>query len=148
MNEQQRLLEAGASKKRPIDPKAKNPFVENNILKKSLLNLTPIKITSKPWGHESLIIKSTPNIQLKLLHIKKDEQLSLQYHNNKAEFLICLQGKATAFGTQNIYCPGDYLYLAPKTIHRITALDDCVFVELSQGKDSDIVRLDDKYGRP
>ena len=114
---------------------------------KDLLNLTPMKITPKPWGHESLIAISAPNIQLKLLHIKKDQQLSLQYHNNKVEFLICLKGRATAFGTQNIYTQGDYLYLKPKTIHRITALDDCVFIELSQGKDSDIVRLDDKYER-
>ena len=118
---------------------------------KSLLNLPPIKITPKPWGHESLIATHTTHhnhiAQLKLLHINKNQQLSLQYHNQKAEFLICLKGRAAVYGTQNIYTQGDYLYLMPKTVHRITALDDCVFVELSQGTDSDIVRLDDKYGR-
>lgn len=118
-----------------------------NDITKSLSNLNPIKITKKPWGSESLISKFAPNIQLKLLYIKKNESLSLQYHLNKAEFLICLQGKAAMFGTQNIYVPGDYLYLVPKTVHRIMALDDCVFIELSRGEDSDIIRLDDKYGR-
>ena len=122
-----------------------------NDIKKSLSNLNPIKTTRKPWGHESLIssiaIQSLHLVQLKLLYINKGEQLSLQYHNKKAEFLICLQGKAIMFSTQSIYCPGDYLYLAPKTEHRITALDDCIFIELSQGKDEDIVRLEDKYGR-
>ena len=117
---------------------------------KDFINLIPIKITKKPWGSESLISTHTTqnySVQLKLLYIKKDEQLSLQYHNQKAEFMICLKGKATLFGTQKIYSPGDYLYLAPKTIHRITALDACIFIELSQGKDSDIIRLEDKYGR-
>lgn len=122
-----------------------------NDIKKSLSNLNPIKTTRKPWGHESLIssiiIQNLHLVQLKLLYIKKGEQLSLQYHNNKAEFLICLQGKAAMFGTQDFYNPGDYLYLAPKTVHRIIALDDCIFIELSKGTDEDIVRLDDKYGR-
>lgn len=118
-----------------------------NDIKKFLSNLNPIKITTKPWGSESLILKSASNVQLKLLYIKKNESLSLQYHLNKAEFMICLKGKAAMFGTQNIYTPGDYLYLAPKTVHRITALDDCVFIELSRGRDEDIVRLDDKYNR-
>ena len=114
-----------------------NPFTD----------LPPIKITPKPWGRESLISKSDPNIQLKLLHINKGEQLSLQYHNQKAEFMICLQGKAVMYGTQKLYIPGDYIYLSPKTVHRITALDNCIFIELSSGDDKDIVRLDDKYGR-
>ena len=113
----------------------------------NLNNLNPIKITKKPWGKELLIFNPIPNTQLKLLHIKKGEQLSLQYHKYKAEFMVCLEGESKMFGSEIIYCPGDYLYIAPKTAHRITALTDCVFIELSQGDDKDIVRLEDKYNR-
>jgi quercetin dioxygenase-like cupin family protein len=110
-------------------------------------NIRPIKIIEKPWGHEFLLAKPNPQIQLKTLHIKKGERLSLQYHKFKAEFMICLEGEFQMSGSSDIYKEGDYFYIAPKTVHRIIAIKDTVIIELSIGSDKDIVRLDDKYGR-
>jgi quercetin dioxygenase-like cupin family protein len=51
-----------------------------------------------------------------------------------------------ALTTQEMH-PGDSVHVAPKTVHRMTAIDDCDVLEVSTPELDDVVRLDDRYGR-
>lgn len=106
-------------------------------------------ITKKPWGIEKLLYKKR-KVRFKLLHIAANEILSLQFHREKKEFLVCATGQAyiNHLTDEDVFFnTGDCLYIGPKQLHRIYAIKDCVFAELSVGDDSDIVRIEDKYGR-
>src|SRR5206468_3176555 len=48
-------------------------------------------LVPKPWGHE-LIWARTDRYVGKILHIKKGESLSLQYHRQKDETIMVLSG--------------------------------------------------------
>jgi mannose-6-phosphate isomerase len=43
--------------------------------------------------------------------------------------------------------PGDRLHIAPRTIHRMTAIEDSDIFEVSTPELDDVVRLEDRYGR-
>ena len=43
--------------------------------------------------------------------------------------------------------PGERIHVAPGTVHRMTALDDCTLIEVSTPELDDVVRLEDRYGR-
>ena len=43
--------------------------------------------------------------------------------------------------------PGDRVHVTPKTVHRMTALEDCDIFEVSTPELDDVVRLEDRYGR-
>ncbi len=43
--------------------------------------------------------------------------------------------------------PGERVHITAKTVHRMTALDDCDIIEVSTPELDDVVRLEDRYGR-
>ena len=43
--------------------------------------------------------------------------------------------------------PGDSIHVLPKTVHRMTAIEDCDVLEASTPELDDVVRLEDRYGR-
>ena len=43
--------------------------------------------------------------------------------------------------------PGDTFRFRPGTVHRLSALEDTLVVEVSTPELDDVVRLDDAYGR-
>jgi len=43
--------------------------------------------------------------------------------------------------------PGEGVHIAPKTIHRMTAIEDSELFEVSTPELHDVVRLEDRYGR-
>jgi mannose-6-phosphate isomerase len=43
--------------------------------------------------------------------------------------------------------PGDAVHVAPPTVHRMTAIEDCDVFEVSTPELDDVVRLKDRYGR-
>jgi mannose-6-phosphate isomerase len=102
----------------------------------------------KPWGHE-LIVHHTENYVVKELHVLSGKRLSLQYHQQKEETMILLSGKAILdVPTGSIIMSKMYpIYLFPKTIHRLTSIEDCVVIEVSTPELDDVVRLEDDYGR-
>ena len=109
----------------------------------------------KPWGYE-LIWARTDRYVGKVLHVKKGESLSLQYHNVKDETIL-LQSGRLLFETrpagqdgdlrQVDMKPGDVFHITPGTLHRMTAVEDCDIVEVSTPELDDVVRLEDRYGR-
>jgi mannose-6-phosphate isomerase len=113
------------------------------------------KRVDKPWGHE-VWWASTERYVGKLLHVRKGESLSLQYHRVKDETILVQSGRllfetraagATGELTRREMGPGDAFHITPGTVHRMTGIDDCDIVEVSTPELDDVVRLEDRYGR-
>src|SRR5688572_24672629 len=111
------------------------------------------RTVDKPWGHE-LIRAVTDRYVGKILHIKKGQSLSLQYHVKKDETVMVLTGKLAftyyADGeTPRVseLGPREPFHVVPGLRHRMVALEDTDVVEVSTTELDDVVRLEDKYGR-
>jgi mannose-6-phosphate isomerase len=113
------------------------------------------KRVEKPWGYE-IWWATTERYVGKLLHVKKGESLSLQYHKVKDETILVQAGRllfefrSVADGgdlEQLEMGPGDSFHITPGTIHRMTGIEDCDIVEVSTPELQDVVRLEDRYGR-
>lgn len=107
--------------------------------------------TKRPWGAFTTFTHNEIST-VKILHIYKGEEFSLQYHNNREEFWKILKGNPEVTVGDKIESAheGDEFYVAAHTNHRISAPDDDVTVlEISFGEfdEDDIVRLEDKYNR-
>jgi len=107
----------------------------------------------KPWGHE-LRWAITDRYAGKILHVRKGEALSLQYHERKDEFQYVISGEVEIELGPSEHAmvkrrmgPGDTLRITPGTRHRITALADTDIFEVSSPEIDDVVRLEDRYGR-
>jgi mannose-6-phosphate isomerase-like protein (cupin superfamily) len=109
-------------------------------------------IVEKPWGHE-LIWAHTSRYVGKVLHIKKGESLSYQYHVVKDETIRLLSG-VMEMDVENDgqreklrMEPGDCLHITPGMKHRMIAVEECDVLEVSTPELDDVVRLEDRYGR-
>ena len=116
------------------------------------MKLTPTRV-EKPWGHE-LIWAETEEYVGKILHIRGGEALSLQYHEQKDETIHLLSGEmrfeagASPDELEDIDLKaGESYHVRAGTIHRIIAVTDCDVLEASTPRLSDVVRLEDRYGR-
>ena len=106
----------------------------------------------KPWGYE-LHWAKTERYVGKLIHVKAGHALSLQYHNLKDETIYLHSGRLLLEiqeGTERVMREmrsGERVRIKPKTIHRMTAIDDSDIFEVSTPELHDVVRLEDRYGR-
>ena len=107
----------------------------------------------KPWGWE-LVWAEAEDYVGKLLFVRAGESLSLQYHEAKDESWLVQEGRARlelgALGNELEaveIVPGDAFRYRPGTVHRVTALEDTLVVEVSTPHLDDVVRLEDRYGR-
>lgn len=116
------------------------------------LDIQSVQRVHKPWGYE-LIFARTDAYVGKILHVKKGEALSLQYHIEKEETLFCASGRVKLYVEMDgewreiDFAPGDAFHIPPRLIHRIEALEDSEIFEVSTPELDDVVRLDDRYGR-
>ncbi|WP_423461860.1 cupin domain-containing protein [Promicromonospora sp. MS192] len=111
----------------------------------------------KPWGRESIFAAFEGLYVGKIIEVRGGESLSLQYHVNKTETITVLRGTGKVeYGmsaeqlASRIVNPGDTIHLPAGTLHRIASLEDLLFAEVSTavpGWDTDVVRLEDRYGR-
>ncbi len=106
----------------------------------------------KPWGYE-LHWAKTDRYVGKIIHVKAGHALSLQYHNVKDETILVWSGRLLfeiqegETLTAREMRPGDRVHITPKTIHRMTAIEDSDIFEVSTPELDDVVRLEDRYGR-
>ena len=106
----------------------------------------------KPWGYE-LHWAKTDRYVGKVIHISKGHALSLQYHNLKDETIFVWSGRilfeidVNGALTRREMGPGEAAHVTPKTIHRMTAIEDADVFEASTPELNDVVRLEDRYGR-
>lgn len=113
----------------------------------------PTKV-DKPWGYE-LIWALTDDYCGKLLFVKAGESLSLQFHRQKDESWYVQSGRARldmapvgeTVRESEVVGPGAAFHIRPGTVHRVTALEDTMILEVSTPHLEDVVRLEDRYGR-
>jgi mannose-6-phosphate isomerase len=111
------------------------------------------KKINKPWGYE-LLIEKNMKYMMKKLFMKKDHRCSLQFHKKKIETIFIVSGNLKIFYGRNknklkfkTFKPFDTITLNPKTIHRMQAVTDCIYLEASTPENTDVVRLSDDYNR-
>ncbi len=107
----------------------------------------------KPWGYE-LIWAHTDRYVGKILHINAGQALSLQYHERKDETIFVLRGVLrfvvgpTADKLDTITMnEGDSYRVTPGLVHRMESVTDVDILEASTPELTDVVRLEDRYGR-
>ena len=109
---------------------------------------------AKPWGWE-LIWAQAEGYVGKLLFVRAGQALSKQFHNVKDESWYFQEGRAQlelnapgeAVENTEVVGPGAAFRLKPGTVHKLTALEDTLVIEVSTPHLDDIVRLEDRYGR-
>ncbi len=113
---------------------------------------TEIIRVEKPWGYE-LHWAKTERYVGKLIHVNAGHALSLQYHHLKDETIFLWSGRLLfeiddgAGLVKREMLPGERVHITPKTVHRMTAIEDSDIFEVSTPELDDVVRLEDRYGR-
>ena len=109
--------------------------------------------TEKPWGYEELI-ECNDKYVVKKLFMKEGCSCSIQYHELKRETIVVLSGSMNiSIGPTleslrtKLYTAGDTVTIEPYTVHRMSAQEDCLYMETSTNELWDVVRLIDDYGR-
>ena len=112
-----------------------------------------VERVEKPWGYE-LIWARTDRYVGKILHVRRGQSLSYQFHRVKDETIHLLRGVldlevGTESGDRRTIRlePGESYRIPPGLRHRMTAVDDCDILEASTPELDDVVRLEDRYGR-
>lgn len=105
----------------------------------------------RPWGEFREFTLNEPST-VKILTIKKGESFSLQKHLHRVEFWAVITGNPhIVIGDKVITAKkGDEFGISRETDHRISApQNDVEILEISKGDfdESDIIRVQDKYGR-
>ena len=110
-------------------------------------------IIEKPWGKEE-IVEINERYMMKKLTMWKGHRCSLQYHKVKQETIYVLSGRLRIFSgpteddlANRVYGPDKYITIPPGLVHRMEAVEDCVYLEASTPEMDDVVRLSDDYQR-
>ena len=108
---------------------------------------------NKPWGHE-IFLEKNKKFMFKQLYMKRGHQCSLQFHKKKIEIVYIVSGKLLVTikekqkkQKKNILKKKNTLLIKPKTIHRMKAISNCIYLEASTPELLDVVRLEDDYKR-
>jgi mannose-6-phosphate isomerase len=107
----------------------------------------------KPWGYE-LRWAVTDRYAGKIIHVNRDQLLSLQYHVQKDESIHVLSGAIDLLLENNSgemethrLTPGMSAHIRPGRRHRFVAVEDTDLFEVSSPEIDDVVRIEDSYGR-
>lgn len=109
-------------------------------------------LEKKPWGEELWISGNTPSM-IKIITVNPGEALSLQFHHFRDEYWRIISGNGEAWigiDEKVKLEAGSEIFVTRGIKHRIVGgTSPLVLLELAYGKfdQSDIVRLEDKYGR-
>jgi mannose-6-phosphate isomerase-like protein (cupin superfamily) len=112
-----------------------------------------MEVCEKPWGKYATVFEEE-YCKVKQIVIKPGEAPSYQYHFKRSEVWVIVQGKGTVKIDDVVTeCKvGDTITVPIQSKHQIknTGTKDLVFIEVQLGEsfeESDIVRVEDKYGR-
>jgi mannose-6-phosphate isomerase-like protein (cupin superfamily) len=113
-----------------------------------------VRKVEKPWGYE-LIWAVTDIYVGKVLFVKAGHSLSLQFHRQKDESWLIQSGRAKlelgevgeSVLKEVVIAAGAAFHYPPGTVHRVTAIEDTMILEVSTPHLDDVVRLEDAYGR-
>lgn len=120
-------------------------FLEKQLKKKIVEDI-------RPWGK----FRSFPHkmaSSIKIITVNPGGSLSLQYHNHRSEFWVVLdEGLEVSIGDR-IWKPqkNEEIFIPQRVPHRVRNTGTChariMEIWVGNSKESDIVRLDDDYGR-
>jgi mannose-6-phosphate isomerase len=112
-----------------------------------------VRRIEKPWGYE-IVYGLTERYCGKLLFVRKEEQVSLQFHREKDEVIYVHEGlleleigEPGRAPETEVVGPGEAFRFMPGVVHRWRALEDSIVLEVSSPEIDDVVRLEDRYGR-
>ena len=107
----------------------------------------------RPWGSFEHLL-DTDYCKVKEIIVKPNQRLSYQYHHERTEHWVVVQGEATVTldDEEYEYHKGDVVEIPVGTKHRVeNKFDkDLIFIETQTGNyfgEDDIVRIEDDYGR-
>lgn len=105
----------------------------------------------RPWGYMHTY-KHDKHFWLKTINVSPNKRLSLQKHNHRAEFWVCIEGVVVAQvnGKKKTLKPGQHLSFKKGTVHRLYSKTGGTIVEVAHGSavsEVDIIRLADDFGR-
>ena len=105
----------------------------------------------RPWGKFEQFCHNE-KVTVKIISVKPNSQLSLQYHDYRDEFWRIIKGSGQIILKEELINVkiGDEFFIPKKTKHRIiTKNNNLKVLEISFGEfdEKDIVRLEDKYNR-
>jgi mannose-6-phosphate isomerase-like protein (cupin superfamily) len=107
----------------------------------------------KPWGWETLWTL-TRRYAGKILHIRRGQQLALQYHREREESFLVRTGRVIlvledARGQlRELWLgPGDAQHVPPGRLHRLIALEDCEVFTVSTPEIDDVEHVDERRER-
>jgi mannose-6-phosphate isomerase-like protein (cupin superfamily) len=110
-------------------------------------------VDHRPWGY-GVTLEVTDSWKVKNLCIKPGMRTSLQTHEHRAEhwFVVSGRGLINVAGHEREAVPGVSVDVPIGVVHRIanTGDEDLHIVEVQHGPlcdESDIIRLQDDYGR-
>ena len=116
--------------------------------------VSAVRRVDKPWGHEEIFALVDGKFCGKAIHVSDGHSLSLQYHEEKEEVISVQSGALLVeVGLHEDEMEsfqldaGESIHLKPFTRHRVTAVGDTVMLEASTTQLTDVVRLEDRYGR-
>ena len=111
-----------------------------------------IKEESRPWGKfRTFPYKQARNI--KIITVNPGETLSLQFHHYRSEFWVVLDKGLEVTVGKKVWQPeqDEEIYVPKKGPHRLRCLGPkkarVMEIWMGDSDESDIVRLDDEYGR-
>ncbi|HLC78019.1 MAG TPA: phosphomannose isomerase type II C-terminal cupin domain [Candidatus Nanoarchaeia archaeon] len=109
-----------------------------------------MKLVKKPWGNFKEFIKNK-KCSVKIIEVNPGQRLSLQYHTNREEMWYFLESGFVRIGNKRFSVKeGQIVKIPKKKLHRVIADKKKLrFLEVSLGNfsETDIVRLEDDYGR-
>jgi mannose-6-phosphate isomerase len=106
----------------------------------------------RPWGK----FRTFPHDQagsIKIITVKSGEVLSLQYHKKRSEFWIILDEGLEVTAGERVWQPevNEEIFIPRKIPHRVRCIGKrparIMEIWIGKSEESDIIRLEDEYGR-
>jgi len=112
------------------------------------------KTVQRPWGSFT-VLEIGGGYKVKLVEVKPQKALSLQYHKKRSEHWVVVEGKAKIIKDKRsfIFEANESAYIPINCVHRLSnPLKDKLLkiIEVQAGKyleEDDIVRIKDNFGR-
>ena len=112
------------------------------------------KITTRPWGNYTILVKSK-DFLIKKIVVNPQGFLSYQSHDYRSEHWVIIEGKATVIINNKTYykIKNENIFISKKAKHRVlneSKTKKLMLIEVQTGikfLESDIKRYSDIYGR-
>ena len=128
-------------------------WLTSDFIKRYLSVLEEEKTIQAPWGSHSVFIDDS-GFKVKQIDVLPGSQLSLQKHQHRSEHWVVVRGQASVEVDDKSFLveEGGYAHIPLQSVHRLSnnTLEELILIEVQCGEileESDIVRLEDSYGR-